>query len=165
MTAPITVHEIRRTAAHRLARHLAFDYPLRIQDVEDIVDQALAAAADFMPSEDDPSLYEYRGDGWAVEYGTGRPRLVEAITVGPHPIGPATARAERAFALIVEMVDCVGPPMSQECIDRLRRESWRDRFRRAAERDVTDELLDRIYGTGCDDEATSGKDVTDDAKE
>lgn len=54
----------------------------------------------------------------------------------------------RAFALIVEMVDCVGPPMTQGCIDRIRREDWGDRFRRAAERDATDELLDIIYADG-----------------
>lgn len=148
MTTPITENELMRTAAHRLALAIGFDRPLSIEDVEDICDQGIADNEDFLPDPEDPTTYTYCGDRWTVEYGTGRPRLVEAIELGPHPIGPATAKAERAFALIIEMVDRVGPPMTQECVDRIRRESWGERFRRAAERDVTDELLDTIYGDG-----------------
>ena len=149
-----------RTAAHRLARHIGFLHPLGIDDVEDICDQGIADVEDFIPDAEDPTTYTYCGGRWAVEYGTGRPRLVEAIGVGPHPIGPATAKAERAFALIIEMVDCVGPPMSDDCIDRLRRESWGDRFRRAAQSDATDEVLDLIYGTGDEDTAADDEEVT-----
>ncbi|MEN6643996.1 MAG: hypothetical protein ABFE08_16285 [Armatimonadia bacterium] len=148
MTTQITQEEMMRTASHRLALAIGFDRPLSIEDVEEICDQGIADSGDFLPDPEDPTAHTYCGDRWAVEYSTGRPRLVEAIEVGPHPIGPATARAERAFALIIDMVDCVGPPMTQDCVDRIRRESWGDRFGRAAQSDATDQLLDLIYRDG-----------------
>jgi len=152
----VTEAEVVRTAADRLARHIAFDVRLSIANLEDIVDQDLADRGEFVPDPEDLRAYVYNGDRWAIEYRTGRPRLVEAIEVGPHPVGPETAWTEKAFARLIELIDCVGPPMPQEQIDHIREEVWADRFRQAAERDAagavggdsdeTEEVTDRGEG-------------------
>lgn len=165
MRTGISEEEIVSTAAHRLALHVGYSYPLSIGDVEDILDQSLATPTDFRPNPDDPETYSYCGDRWAADYGSGRPRLVEAIDVGPHPVGPATARVERGFALVIHFVDCVGPPMSDESIDRLRREAWGKRFRRAAEQDaieVTGPLWESLFGGGDAGEKTGDEEESQD---
>lgn len=136
MIATITEDEIRMTATDRLAKSIAFETGLTLADCENIVDAGLADEADFEPDEDDPNAYQYQGDRWTVELSSGRPRLVEAVDAAPHPVGPHTAGVERVFAHVVDFLDGMGSPATQEQIDRDREEIWGGKFRKAAERDA-----------------------------
>lgn len=165
MTTRITEAEVSSTARQRMADHVAFGTRLSLADCEDLIDADLADPADFGPHPDDHAAYRYGGDRWDVDLASGRARLVERGELPEPRPGPHLRRAQLVFGNLIRMFDRVGQPCSDELIENMRADGWGGILARAAQRDATDELLDIIYGTGCEGETTPGKDVTDDAKE
>lgn len=157
MIATITEDEIRMTATDRLAQSIAFQAELTLLDCENIVDAGLADMSDFGPHEEDPTAFQYEGDRWTTDCGTGRPKLVECIDVPADGPGPDLRRVQNDFARMVLMLDGIGRPCSDELIERMRAQGWDGIFERAAKRDAAEAGRDRGTDAAHGDE---GEDVT-----
>jgi len=82
MRAPISTEEEACMPQAILARAIGLLRPLSFDEMQDVIDAALATDDDF-ESSGEPPTYTYIGDRWQVEFRLGRPHLIDAVNVPP----------------------------------------------------------------------------------
>ncbi|MEI6502251.1 MAG: hypothetical protein WCP21_14640 [Armatimonadota bacterium] len=106
MRAPISTEEEACMPQAILARTIGLLRPLSFDEMQDVIDAALATDDDF-ESSGEPPTYTYIGDRWQVEFRLGRPHLIDAVNVPPAPPRSAVAAEETRFGLVVDVLEMV----------------------------------------------------------